>query len=76
MLKPKHVRLVQSVLMSALMVTIMTAVITALNTGFGTGFLTRWMTAWLFACPIAFGVILIAGKRVQQLAMEMCGVKP
>lgn len=64
--------IVQAFLMSVLMVTIMTAVITALNTGIGDGFLMRWAEAYVVAWPIAFGVILVAGKRVMLASVALC----
>lgn len=72
MFSKRYQPLMQAFLMSVLMVTIMTAVITALNTGIGTGFLGRWSQAYVVAWPIAFCIILIAGKRVMRLSVALC----
>lgn len=72
MFSRKHTHRVQAFLMSVLMVTLMTFVITAINTGFGAGFVLRWGKAMMVAWPIAFVIILIAGRRVQQLAVALC----
>jgi hypothetical protein len=58
--------------MSVLMVSLMTLVITAINTGFDSGFIRRWARGVVIAWPIAFAIILVAGRRVQQLAVAMC----
>lgn len=68
----KYVHRVQAFLMSVLMVTLMTFVITAINTGFSDGFISRWGKGLIIAWPIAFAIILIAGRRVQQLAIALC----
>lgn len=72
MIPRKHTHRVQALLMSILMVTLMTFVITAINTGFSDGFVLRWGTAILVAWPIAFAIILITGRRVQQVAVALC----
>lgn len=71
MFPKKHQPVVQAFLMSVVMVTIMTAVITTLNTGIDRGFPGRWGTAILVAWPIAFMVILIAGKPVMRLSVAL-----
>lgn len=72
MFSKRYQPIVQAFLMSVLMVTIMTAVITALNTGVDNGFLGRWAQAYIVAWPIAFCIILIAGKRVLRLSIALC----
>lgn len=72
MFSRKHTHRVQAFLMSVLMVTLMTFVITAINTGFIEGFMYRWGKGIVIAWPIAFVIILIAGRRVQQVAVALC----
>jgi len=58
--------------MSIVMVFIMTGVITAVNTGIEKGFIERWWHAMIVAWPIAFLIILMISKQVQQTAHKIC----
>jgi len=74
-LPQRYTRLVTTLLMSICMVTAMTFVITGINTGFNDGFLARWGKAIVIAWPIAFALIFILAKRMQQLASRICSLQ-